>query len=130
MGVAVRKILDTSILIATEVPPIDGEVAISAVSLAELHFGVLVAATAQQRAQRLQRLVVIERAFEPLPVDANVARSYGQLAAAVHAHGRKPRPRTLDLMIAATAHANNARLVTRNADDLRGIEHLLDIDTI
>ena len=125
-----RTVLDTSILIANDVPPIEGEVAISAVSLAELHFGLLVAPTAQQRAQRLQRLIAVERKFEPLPVDASVARSYGQLAAAVRAHGRKPQPRALDLMIAATAHANNARLVTRNADDLRGIEHLLDVETL
>ena len=124
-----RTVLDTSILIANDVPPIGGEVAISAVSLAELHFGLLVATTAQQRAQRLQRLIAVERKFEPLPVDAGVARSYGQLAAAVRAYGCKPQPRALDLMIAATAHANNARLVTRNADDLRGIEHLLGVDT-
>ena len=125
-----RTVLDTSILIANDAPPIEGEVAISAVSLAELHFGLLVAPTAQQRAQRLQRLIAVERKFEPLPVDAGVARSYGQLAAAVQAYGRKPQPRALDLMIAATAHANNARLVTRNADDLRGIEHLLDVETL
>lgn len=124
-----RTVLDTSILIANDVPPIEGEVAISAVSLAELHFGLLVATTAQQRAQRLQRLIAVERKFEPLPVDAGVARSYGQLAAAVRAYGRKPQPRALDLMIAATAHANNARLVTRNANELHGIEHLLGVDT-
>ena len=125
-----RTVLDTSILIANDAPPIEGEVAISAVSLAELHFGLLVAPTAQQRAQRLQRLIAVERKFEPLPVDAGVARSYGQLAAAVQAYGRKSQPRALDLVIAATAHANNARLVTRNAEDLRGIEHLLDVEAL
>ncbi|QYB07962.1 type II toxin-antitoxin system VapC family toxin [Rhodococcus sp. USK10] len=130
MGVPVRTVLDTSILIANDAPPIEGEVAISAVSLAELHFGLLVAPTAQQRAQRLQRLIAVERKFEPLPVDAGVARSYGQLAAAVQAYGRKSQPRALDLVIAATAHANNARLVTRNAEDLRGIEHLLDVEAL
>ncbi|MCJ0905500.1 type II toxin-antitoxin system VapC family toxin [Rhodococcus sp. ARC_M6] len=130
MGSAVKSVLDTSILIANDVPPLDGELAISAVSLAELHFGLLVAASAEQRALRLQRLIAVERKFEPLPVDALVARSYGQLAAAVKEHGRKPQPRALDLMIAATAHAHNARLVTRNAEDLRGIEHLLRIDTV
>lgn len=125
-----RTVLDTSILIANDVPPIDGEVAISAVSLAELHFGLLVATTAEARVQRLHRLIAVERKFEPLPVDASVARSYGQLAAAVRAYGRKPQPRALDLMIAATAHANNARLVTRNAEDLRGIRDLLEIEAI
>lgn len=122
--------LDTSILIADDVPTIEGEVAISAVSLAELHFGLLVAPSDEQRASRLQRLLAVERRFEPLPVNAQTARSYGQLAAAVKAYGRRPQPRSLDLMIAATAHSVGARLVTSNAKDLRGIEHLVRIDDL
>ena len=56
-----------------------------------------------------------------------MATSYGQLAAAVVAAGRQPRSRTMDLLIAATAHAHSARLYTRNAGDLTGLEHLVDI---
>lgn len=122
-----RAILDTSVLIDGPAEPITGEVAISAVSLAELHFGVLVARTADERANRLRRLAGIERAFEPLPVDDAVARAYGRLAATMADNGRQARPRALDLLIAATAYVHEANLYTRNAKDLRGLESLVDI---
>lgn len=125
-----KTVLDTSVLIGDTLDRIDGDLAISAISLAELHFGLLVAVTPEQRALRLQRLVAIERAFEPLAVDDKTARSYGQLAAAVRAAGRRPQARAFDLMIAATAHANGARLVTRNAGYLKGIEGLVRIDSV
>ena len=69
----------------------------------------------------------LERTFEALPVDAAAARHYGRLAAAVTAAGRSPRARVMDLLIAATAAANSARLATRNARDLAGLEHLVEI---
>lgn len=122
-----RTVLDTSVLIDPVAEPIDGDVAISAVSLAELHFGVLVARTNEQRALRLRRLASIERAFQPLPVDDAVARAYGQLAAVVTGAGRKVRPRSIDLLIAATAHVHDASLYTRNPHDLTGLEELVDI---
>jgi predicted nucleic acid-binding protein len=122
-----KAILDTSVLLATNVPELEGELAISAASLAELHFGVLVTTDAAIRAERLRRLSDLQRSFDALPVDDQVAASYGQLAAAVAASGRQPRSRVMDLLIAATAHAHAARLYTRNAADLVGIEHLVDI---
>lgn len=122
-----KAILDTSLLIATDVAPLDGELAISAASLAELHFGVLVTPDPAVRAERLRRLSVLQRTFDALPVDDDVATSYGQLAAAVAAIGRQPRARVMDILIAATAHAHAARLYTRNASDLAGIEHLVEI---
>ncbi|HEV2361097.1 MAG TPA: VapC toxin family PIN domain ribonuclease [Acidimicrobiales bacterium] len=125
-----RAILDTSLLIATDVPPLDGELAISAASLAELHFGVLVAADASVRAERLRRLSELQRTFDALQIDDRVATSYGQLAAAVVAAGRQPRPRTAALLVAATAHAHSARLYTRYAEDLVGIEHLVEIVSV
>ncbi|WP_236077566.1 type II toxin-antitoxin system VapC family toxin [Rhodococcus sp. P1Y] len=125
-----RTVLDTSVLIGDSPERIEGDLAISAISLAELHFGLLVALTPEQRALRLQRLVAIERTFEPLAVDDKTARSYGQLAAAVRATGGRPHARAFDLMIAATAHARGARLVTRNAQDLKGTEALLRIDAV
>ena len=105
-----RSILDTSVLLGPRPGEIQGEIAISTVSLAELHFGVLVARSDDIRATRLRRLATIEQTFQALPIDATVAREYGRLAAAVVAGGRKPRTRSLDLLIAATASANNARL--------------------
>lgn len=122
-----RAILDTSVLLAADVPPLEGELAISAAALAELHFGVLVTSDPAIRAERLRRLSQFQRRFSALPVDDSVAISYGRLAAAVAATGRQPRARVLDLLIAATAHAHSARLYTRNAGDLVGIEDLVEI---
>jgi len=122
-----RAVLDTSVLVATGVPALAGELAVSAASLAELHFGVLVTDDAQVRAARLRRLTLIEHLFTPLAVDGAVARSYGHLASMVARRGRQAPPRVLDLVAAATAHAHDAALYTRNAGDLRGIEDSLEI---
>jgi len=125
-----RGILDTSVLIATDISPVPGELAISVVSLAELQFGVLVAKSAEARAVRLARLSAIQRRFDPLPVDEAVADSYGRLAARVVELGRQPRARVMDLLIAATAHAHGAVVFTRNAGDLAGLEDLVAVQTI
>ncbi|MGJ6127419.1 type II toxin-antitoxin system VapC family toxin [Mycolicibacterium sp. Y3] len=122
-----KAILDTSVILATGISPIDGEIAISAITLAELHFGVLVAKEQATRAERLRRLLKIQRDFDALPLDATTAASYGQIAAAVVDAGRQPRARAMDLLIAATAHAHSARLYTRNAADFHGLQHLIDI---
>jgi toxin FitB len=121
----VRVLLDTSILISAESPG-DVEGAISAASLAEMHFGVLVAKDEDERALRSQRLGVIEATFDPLPVDAAVAREWGRLAAAVVNRGGAPRRRALDLLIAATANVHNVPLLTRNAKDFRLIADLVE----
>ena len=117
-------------MIATGIAPIPGEIAISVVSLAELHFGVLVAKSQEARATRLTRLSAIQRRFDPLPVDDAVADSYGRLAARVAEVGRQPRARVMDLLIAATAHAHDASVYTRNPDDLAGLDDLITIVAI
>jgi predicted nucleic acid-binding protein len=122
-----RGILDTSVLIAEDITPIPGELAISIVSIAELQFGVLVAKSPDLQATRLTKLSNIQRRFDPLPVDEAVADCYSRLAAAVVRIGRQPRARTTDLLIAATALAHNAAIYTRNADDLRGLEDMITI---
>jgi toxin FitB len=126
----VRAVLDTSVVIATDIAPLEGELAISAITLAELHFGVLVAKQRKVRAERLRRLLVLQRTFDALPVDEAVAASYGQIAAAVVDAGRQPRARSMDLLVAATAHAHSARLYTRNADDFDGLDDLIDVVTV
>ena len=120
-----RALLDTSVLIGAESP---GELsgAISAASLAQLHFGVLVADSEDERARRSQRLGVIEATFDPLPVDAAVAREWGRLAAAVVSRGGKPRRRALDLVIAATANVQQVPLLTRNPKDFALISDLVE----
>ncbi len=122
-----RVILDTSVLLGPDPGLRDVEVAISAISLAELHFGVLVADEPAVRAERLRRLGIVEKTFDALPVDGSVAREYGRLAAAAVAAGRHPGARAADLLIAATAAAHQATLWTRNPSDLLGLEGLVEI---
>lgn len=122
-----RAILDTNLVIASDVPALPDALAVSVATVAELQFGVLVATNAAIRAARLRRLTIVQRRFAPLPVDDAVAASYGQVAAAVAATGRQPRARTMDLLIAATAHAHSARLYTRNPDDFAGLDGLVEI---
>ena len=121
-----RALLDTSVLIGATSPG-DLEGAISAASLAELHFGVLVARDADERARRAQRLGVIEATFDPLPIDAAVAREWGRLAAMVVERGGQPRRRAVDLAIAATANVAAVPLLTRNADDFKLIADLVTV---
>jgi len=130
-----RAILDTSVLIAQEEDPavraaIPDEAAISVVTLAELHYGVLVAKTDILRQIRLRRLGVVEATFQPIPIDAAVARAYAAVAHAVKAAGGTPRARVMDLWIAATALAEKVPVFTRNLDDLKILEKLIGIHAI
>jgi toxin FitB len=122
----VRALLDTSVLIGAEKPG-ELEGAISAASLAELHFGVQVAHDANELARRGLRLGVIESTFEPLPIDAAVAREWGRLAAAVRIRGGQPRRRAMDLAIAATANVHRVPLLTLNGADFQIIDDLVDV---
>lgn len=118
------SVLDTSVLISSGNTRIEGDLGISAVSIAELEFGVLVTQDPEKRALRLARLSAILRSFDPLPVDSYVAASYGRLAALTQEAGRKTRARSMDLLIAATAHAHGAILITANVSDF---DHLLGV---
>jgi predicted nucleic acid-binding protein len=124
----VRALLDTSVLIGGRSPGEEIEVAISVVSLAELHFGLLVARDDQARASRASRLGMIEARFpDPLPVDDRVAREWGYLQSVVLAGGGQPRRRAADLAIAATARVHEAVLLTDNLKDFATVSHLLQI---
>ncbi len=124
-------LLDPSVVIDWHDPAVvralPDQVAISAVTAAELVAGPLLAATADQAARRQLRLQEVEATLEPLPLDAAVVRSYGLVVAAVVRGGRKPRGRFADLLIAATAHAHGVDLYTRNADDLVGLDGLVHV---
>ena len=101
---------------------------ISALTLAELSAGLAVAKDQHVRLVRQHQLQLVESTIELLPFDAQCARMYSHIVAAVHAIGRKTRgPRTVDLMIAATAMAHRLPLYTRNAQDLKGCEKLIEI---
>jgi hypothetical protein len=97
---------------------------ISAVSLAELAVGPLVAATGVERARRQAQLQQAEADFDPLPFDAAAARAFGRVAAALRRAGRKPAARAYDALIAATAIANGLSLYTVNPGDFTGIDEL------
>jgi predicted nucleic acid-binding protein len=126
-----RGLLDTSVIISLEsIDPerLPVEVAVSAISMAELAAGPHAATNTDERSRRQDRLQRAEAAFDPLPFDIEAARAYGRVFAAVTAIGRKARgPRAVDLMIAATACANDLPLVTRNVADLRGLERIVEI---
>jgi toxin FitB len=124
----VRALLDTSVLIGAEAPG-ELEGAISAASLAELYFGVLAARDTDERARRAQRVGVIEATFDPLPIDAAVAREWGRLAAAVRERGGQPRRRAMDLAIAATANLARVPLLTHDASDFRLIDDLVSVQS-
>lgn len=97
---------------------------ISAITLAELSVGPLVAANETERAARLAHLQQAEADFEPLPFDADAARAFGQVAASLRRAGRKPSARAFDAMIAAIAIANELPLYTCNPSDFAGIDGL------
>ncbi|MFC0108126.1 type II toxin-antitoxin system VapC family toxin [Kibdelosporangium aridum] len=134
-----QGMLDTNILILRRwIDPAElpNEMAISAITLAELSAGPHeVRRNDEQDAydehvERARRLDVLQRAeseFDPVPFDAEAARIYGRVSAAVIASGRKPRRRMVDLMIAATAIAEDLPLFTTNPYDFKGLHDLLTV---
>ena len=103
---------------------------ITAVTMAELHQGVAMAKNAATRAVRTEQLGAAINDFAPLPFDGDAAARYGTLVALVLAAKRDPRPRRLDLMIAAIASSRGLPLYTRNADDFRGFGDMLEVVTV
>ncbi|MFJ8937128.1 type II toxin-antitoxin system VapC family toxin [Streptomyces sp. NPDC102365] len=134
-----QGLLDTDIMILRHwVAPeeLPDEMAITAVTLAELSAGPHEVrrndeqGSYDEHAERARRLDVLQRAeneFDPIPFDAEAARIYGRICAAVISAGRKPRRRVADLMIAAIAVAENLPLFTTNPDDFKGLDDLLTV---
>lgn len=124
-------LLDTSVVIDWDRPEVAAalpdEVVVTTITLAELATGPHLATTPSERARRVTRLQEVEALFDPLDFDRAAARSYGEVVAAVAAAGRSHRPRALDLMIAAIAHAHDLPLLTRNPADLAGLAGLVDV---
>ena len=120
--------LDTSTLITlprlTDAGALPPEPVITAVTLAELSVGPLVARDAQERAARQAHLQQAEADFDPLPFDAAAARAFGRVAASLRRAGRKTSARAYDAMIAATALANDLPVYTCNPPDFDGIDDL------
>lgn len=120
-------ILDTSTLILLERlsdQDLPDEPLITAITLAELSVGPLVATEDAERAARQARLQQAEADFDPLPFDADAARAFGRVAASLRHAGRKVQARAYDAMIAATAIAHRLPLYTVNPGDFEGIPDL------
>jgi len=128
-----RGLLDTSVVIDHDLIQIDAlpeETAISAVTLAELAAGPHAASDEDERARRQDRLQWAAATWDPLPFDAEAARIYGRIFAAIRTAGRSVRPRVADLLIAATAVASGLPLYTRNPSDFVGLEDILEVKAV
>jgi predicted nucleic acid-binding protein len=126
-----RGLLDTSVVIDLErLRPehLPVELAVSAITMAELATGPEATSDPQERARRIALLQHAEDTFDQLPFDVPVARVYGRVFAAVIAAGRAGRGRrSMDLLIAATALCNRLPLYTHNVDDFAGLQALVEI---
>jgi predicted nucleic acid-binding protein len=126
-----QGLLDTSVIIDLErldpsLLPIES--AVSAITMAELAAGPHATQDPAERARRQDRLQRAEAVFDPLPFDGEASRAYGRVYAAVFAAGRKTRgARAVDLLIAAVACSKGLPLYTRNPDDFRALDGLVDI---
>jgi len=79
------------------------------------------------RATRTEKLGAAVADFDSLPFDGEAAARYGTLVALAIAAGRDPRPRRMDLMIAAIASANALPLYTRNVEDFTGLDGVVTV---
>lgn len=125
-----RALLDTSVLIdypADRVAEVADELAVSAITMAELHYGVSATADPLEQLRRRQRIQLVGELYDVLLFDARAAEYYGALATAVRSYGRNPRPRRVDLQIAATAARHDLMLVTRNTADFAGLDQAIPI---
>jgi hypothetical protein len=124
-------LVDTSVVIGLErVSPgsLPDRLAVSAVTFAELAAGPQATDDPAERARRQDRLQRVQSIFDPLPFDADAARAYARVYAAVRSAGRQARGRRFaDLLIAATALAAGMPLFTANANDFLGLEELLEV---
>ncbi|MDA2813320.1 type II toxin-antitoxin system VapC family toxin [Nocardiopsis sp. RSe5-2] len=94
---------------------------VTAITLVELHQGIAMAKDPAEKAKRTEKLQTVVAQFDPIPFDARAAARYGTLAALIVAAGRNPKPRRMDLMIAATASSRGLPLFTRNIEDFKGL---------
>jgi len=129
-----RGLVDTSVILDLDHLDVDSlprEIAISAITLAELAAGPQATEDLEERARRQDRVQRAEAAFDPLPFDADAARAYGRVYAAVARAGRRARGRRMaDLLIAATAVAAQLPLYTRNRKDFANLEKIATIVSV
>jgi toxin FitB len=125
-----RYVLDTSAVITLPRPhelEVDGEFVVSAITIAELNAGIVAARDPIKLADRVAKLHWLAGTVDVIPYSEVAARRYGELYAMVQAIGRNPRRRQMDLLIASVAVAHELPLVTRNADDFKGLSTALEV---
>ncbi len=127
-----RGLLDTSVVVRlgglTNVDALPARCFVSAITLAELSVGPLVAKTDRERIGRQSVLQQVEADFHVIPFDDRAARAFGRVAAELRASGRKTSARAYDALIAATAVANELPVLTMHVDDFSGIASLTVVE--
>ena len=127
-----RGLLDTSVVVSlgglTNLDALPARCFVSAITLAELSVGPLVAKTDRERIARQSVLQQVEADFHAIPFDDRAARAFGRVAAELRASGRKTTARAYDALIAATAVANELPVFTVNVDDFSGISSLTVVE--
>lgn len=124
----VKAILDTNMLIAEKISHEGYEASVSSLSWAELGYGVRSAVDPVLHARRQSHLIRMRNELGAgIPFDDAAAKAYETVCGLVLANGRKVRGRSIDLMIAATAAAHGAAVITRNTDDFAGLEGFITI---
>lgn len=119
--------LDTSVLIDFPAEwPADELFACSAVTLAELQFGLQRTIGTPKHAERQARLTLLESQFEWTPFDEKAAVGYGTLAVVV-SQNRPNHARSKDIMIAGHAYSMGAALMTRNPKDFELVGKMISI---
>lgn len=116
--------IDLGLVDADDLP---GVPELTTVTLAELHQGIALAKDDVARSARTEKLAAAVSDFAPLPFDGDAAARYGTLVALTVSAGRDPRPRRMDLMIAAVASARGLPLYTGNAEDFQGLQNVLTV---
>jgi predicted nucleic acid-binding protein len=123
-----KAILDTNMLIDESIVHDDYEVAVSSLSWAELGYGIRKAVEPVERARREHVLARLRNVLGPgIPFDDAAADAYETVCGLVLASGREVRGRAIDLMIAATAAAHGAAVITANTDDFEGLEDFITV---
>ena len=127
-----RGLLDTSVVVTlgglTDLDVLPARCFVSAITLAELSVGPLVAKTDRERIARQSVLQQVEADFHAIPFDDRAARAFGRVAAELRASGRKTTARAYDALIAATAVANELPVFTLNVEDFSGISSLIVVE--
>ncbi len=119
--------IDLDLIDPTRLPAVPE---LTTITIAELHQGVAMAKDPASRAARVEKLAAAVTDFDPLPFDADAAARYGTLVSLTVAARRDPRPRRMDLMIAAIASALGLPLYTRNADDFKGLGEVVAVKRV